>query len=489
MVDKNGKNNNHKAHEKVGPDTMNRPPNFKGWLEILLAIAAIIIIPLFFAIRSQAGQTANTNIQPVSGTGTPPGVIFASPPLSTPTVALPTAAPVAANGKEPPPCTFPLVQIKTVASTSENYTFSGPQVALTAPKGNFYHIIQWIPDNQQVLITEDLLGSYVYQNNTVPQQSISLYNAVTGASKVYAIRPEEFQDSPAWNPALSAVVYPATNYTSIDKAHHTGQFTRQLWISHGDPNAVQKLADNLSPFSFGIKPDGSQMIYRSGNKISGLDKSLKSIPSISFDPTQWDYAKNRRNSLPISFEMAWQPGTSLVFLYSEGANLGGGYTFILNADTGKVCELNLGGWAEFAHWSSDGRYLAIVRSVNYTFPTFSAELTVLDTVTGKLEVLHIIPQQIKGGHYANDFAWAPDNRHLLAIGEIYTTPNTPEQFGLYLIDSASDQGSNVTPAYKFYTSLPQSIAWSPDGSKVAVLCPPGGAVNQICLISVQKSEQ
>ena len=456
---------------------MKQPRKIKDWLEILLVIAAIILIPLFFAIRSQAGQAANT----VSASGT------ARPPTSpaTPMVARPTAAPVVANGKEPPPCTFPLAQINTVATASENYAFSSPQVALTAPKGNYYSIYQWIPDNQQVLITEDLRGSYIYQNNTLPQQSISLYNAVTGTSKIYAIRPENL-DPPAWNPALNAVVYPEFNYTSIDKANRSYIFTRQVWISHGDPNAAEKLADNLSPFPFGVKPDGSKMIYQSDNKLSGLDTSLKGILSISFDPTQWDYAKERRDSFPVSFQIAWQPGTALVFLYSDGANQGGGYTFILNADTGRVCELNLGGWAQFAHWSSDGRYLAFVRSTMYTFPFYTADLTVLDSVTGKVEVLSVIPQQIEGDHLVDDFAWAPDNRHLLAIGEIYTSPSTPEQFGLHLVDSVSNQSNNVTPAYKFYTSLHQSIAWSPDGSKVTVLCPVG-TVSQICVIPIQRS--
>ncbi len=464
---------------------MNKPRKFKEWLEILLVILAIILIPLFFAIRSQAGQTAS-NTQLVSGTGTPPGAIFASPPISTPTVALPTAAPVAANGKEPPPCTFPLAQLNTVAVASENYAFSSPQVALTAPKGNLYRIYQWIPDNQQVLITEDLLGSYVYQNNTLPQQSISLYNAVTGGSKVYAIRPENL-DPPAWNPALNAVVYPAINYTNIDKAHGISTFTRQVWISHGDPNAAQKLADNLSLFPFGVKPDGSEMIYRSDNTITGLNNSLKAIPSVSFDPTRWDYAKDRRNGDPVSFQMAWQPGTSLAFLYSEGAMRGGGYTFILNTDTGKVCELNLGGWAIEAYWSSDGRYLAFIRSTMYTFPDYSQDLAVMDAVTGSLKVLSVIPQGITGRHPVDDFVWAPDNRHLLAHARIVrsTDPlDASNLYELYLVDFISGQSINISPTYQFYATSQQSMAWSTDGSKVAVRCPATG-VDRICLIPVQ----
>ncbi|MGA7607591.1 MAG: hypothetical protein WCA79_16880 [Anaerolineales bacterium] len=49
---------------------MKQPRKIKDWLEILLVIAAIILIPLFFAIRSRAGETANT--VSASGTARPP---------------------------------------------------------------------------------------------------------------------------------------------------------------------------------------------------------------------------------------------------------------------------------------------------------------------------------------------------------------------------------------------------------------------------------
>ncbi len=465
-----------KTKNSLGTNQPNKP---RRRLELLLIIAAILILTLTACAPA---------LTPVPfGTFVPTTVV----PTSTSTEIPVTATATLTVAQEPPPCTFPLAQINTAASTPANYTFSDPQIALTAPKGNIYHIIQWIPDNQQFLIAEDLFGSYVNRNDTVLPQSISLYNAVTGVSKVYATRPYN-NEPPSWQPALNAVVYRASSYSSIDKVHGAYKFTDQLWASHGDPNAAQKLADNLSQFPFGVKPDGSEMIYRLDNKITGLDKSLKAIPSVSFDPTQWDYAKARRDSYPVSFQMAWQPGTSLIFLYSDGADQGGGYTFILNADTGQVCELNLGGWAEkVVHWSSDGRYLAFIRSVNYTFPTDSADLTVLDTVTGKLKVLSVIPQGTGGLHAAEDFAWAPDNRHLLATGEIYISPDIQAKVGLYLVDFVSGQSTNVTPTYQSYPNVPQSIAWSPDGSKVAVQCPAIGAIgiDHICLIPVQKTGQ
>jgi hypothetical protein len=138
---------------------------------LLLVFAAILLIPLVIVIWSQAGKPASANTSPVPGSSVPPTRMVVNPAVATatPTLVLPTAAPGVANGKEPPPCTFPLAQITAAASAPANYTFSEPKVMLTAPKGNYYHIIQWLPDNQQVLITEDLLNTYVYKNDTIHQ--------------------------------------------------------------------------------------------------------------------------------------------------------------------------------------------------------------------------------------------------------------------------------------------------------------------------------
>ncbi len=247
---------------------------------------------------------------------------------------------------------------------------------------------------------------------------------------------------------------------------------------------AQKLADNLPQIPIAVKPDGSRMFYFSGKQISKRSGSIQTVPSISFDPTQWDYAKSRRNSDPVSFETAWQPGTSLVFLYSDGATRGGGYTFILNSDTGEVCELNLGGWAEVAQWSSDGRYLAIGMAAT----SHLADLALLDTVTGKLTTLAGAPRGINGQLYVNDLIWAPDNRHLLAIGSVVLSQNNQsasDVHGLYLVDIGS--GQSVYVEYKsIVSSEDNNWAWSPDGSKLVMRCPTQ-TVDQICLISVQKS--
>ena len=285
---------------------------------------------------------------------------------------------------------------------------------------------------------------------------------------------------------VNPVVYPAMNYTSIDKAHAADTFTLQVWASYGNPSTAQKLADNLPQLPFAVKPDGSEALYLSDKPLPKWNAAMQAIPSTtSFDPTQWDYAKALRDSYPVSYETAWQPGTSLVFLYSA-ANGGGGYTFILNADTGRVCELNLGGWAEVARWSSDGRYLAFIRSTKYWYPTYSADLAVLDTITGKVTMFSVMPQETEGLPLVYNSVWAPDNRHLLAVGNIWSQDEANNLQGLYLVDVISGQSVNVLPDYnKFFEG---GLAWSPDGSKLVIRCPTN-IVDRICFISVQKSGQ
>ena len=165
------------------------------------------------------------------------------------------------------------------------------------------------------------------------------------------------------------------------------------------------------------------------------------------------------------------------------------YTFILNVDTGKVCELNLGGWAIKARWSLDGRYLAIIRTHDQFLINLS-DLAVLDSVTGKVYSINVTSSG-EGKHYVDDFVWAPDGYHLLAIGRLmpYTNQSDDQQSRLYLIDFISEQNDDVLPKYTFYADENSSnLAWPPDSSKLVVRCPTQ-TIDKICFISVQKAGQ
>jgi len=445
---------------------MKKTRNTKGLLEALIVIGLILIIPLFFALKTKANAPAVPNIPNT-----------AMPVI--PTVANAPAEGNALKPKQPPACTFPLAQTTIAETTPEEYTFSEPQVVLSHPD-NLYNIVEWLPDNQRVLMVEEIRDG----SSVIIQQSIELYNPQTGETWVYAVR-NQTTELPSWQSELNAVVYPDTNVLEIDKVNNRYNFTRQVRVSQGNPDITKLIADNLPQYFVAVKPDGSETIYLSDKKISKKDKSLKDGQSVPFDPTQWDYAKGRRNELPVSYEMTWQPHTSLLFFYSDG-DTGGGYTFILDSNTGRVCELNLGGWASRAHWSPNGRYLAITRFQEGR-STGSSDLAILDALTGNLYTMRVTPQEVEGRHYVNDIAWAPDNRHILVIGSIFPFQGTGQgdSRGLYLVDFISGQSDYLLPTYRFSSS---NLVWSPDGSKLLVRCPTMEE-DRVCFISVQRIGQ
>ena len=447
--------------------------------------AKIIIVFLVITLAACAPTQLNTtDIQNTALAMARTGVVLTLTALPT---AVNTEEDSAMKPKQPPACTFPLAEIKAEETTPEEYSFSEPQVVLTAPAGNPYGIVEWLSNNQQVLITEGLINAMDSGSNKFPQQSISLYNTETSESMVYAIRPYT-EEPPLWQPELNAIVYPVINSMGIDKNTYHPIYTRQLWVSYGDPDNVQMLADNMSQFPIAVKPDGSEMFYLADKKIAKLDKSLKKLSSALFDPAQYDYGKGRRNQDPIFYKMAWQPNTSLIFLYTNGSGLQmGGYTFILDTNTGRVCELDFGGWAANAHWSSDGRYLAIIRATEYTSPVSVLDMAILDTVMGELFTNGVIPQAAEGVRYVYDFTWAPDNRHLLAVGSTPSQNNQNDNgvHELYLLDFMSNEVVSILPEYsKFFSS---GLAWSPDGSRLIIRCPIPAKGDRVCLISIQEA--
>ena len=164
-------------------------------------------------------------------------------------------------------------------STPQEYTFSEPEVVLNHPD-NIYDIVEWLPDNQQVLVTQDLNSTN--ESGKLLQQSIELYNPETGESKVYAIR-YHIEDFPSWQPKLNAVVYPAMNFLGFEGNGNKLKYTRQVWVSYGNPDSVQMLADNLSQFPLAVKPGSGETVYLSDKKIFKKNSELKDIPSFAFD--------------------------------------------------------------------------------------------------------------------------------------------------------------------------------------------------------------
>ncbi len=442
-------------------ENANRQRKAKITVETLLVIAAILIIPLFFAIRSGANSPA------VQGTST-------IAPQPTPASA--TAAQT--NAKEPPACTFPLAQTTTAEAAPHEYVLSGPNVALTADAN--IGIVEWLPDSQQVLMTQD---SRI--NN---QQTIEIFDTQTGNIQVYATR-TRISQSPSWLPELKAVIYPVMNILKVDNANHRYEFTHQVRLSLGDPNSTQLVADNLSDFSIVVKPDKSQIGYLSNGRLIKQNSLLRGAQSVAFDPTKWEYRRSIYQ--PVPYQMDWRPSTSQVFLYSKGD--AGGYTFLLDADTGEICEINFGskdqapGWTEVAHWSPNGRYLAGVRTWGM-LPVHSSDLAVLDVETGKLYAMTLPSSNGKSPQFVNDIAWAPDSQHLAAIGQTLSE-NQNLLGGLYLADFLSGDSSLVPSDQNLGSGLGDiNLIWSQDGSQLMVKCPTNQE-DRLCLFSVHERIQ
>lgn len=442
----------------------------KATLETLLVIGLILIIPLFFAINSGANPPdTQAEISPI-----PPTAAVNAPENSD-----------AVKPQQPPACTFPLAQTTTEESTPEEYTFSEPLTVLTTSYP--IDVVEWLPDNQRVLVTQ-----YIPSAN---QQSIELFNPQTGERDVYAVR-TRIDEPPSWLSESNAVIYPAMNIISIDKVKKRYDFTRQVRLSIGDFENTQLVADNLLHFFIAVKPGRDQIVYLTEKQLAKRNTSLETQQLVAFDSTQWEY---RRDIFPPPvYKMTWRPGTSQVVLYSNGDT--GGYTFLLDTDTGKICEIDLGnegdnsGWAEIARWSPDGRYLAVIRSWG-TLPINFSDLGILDTLTGNLYTMQIAQRENIGRQFIEDIAWAPDNNHLVAIGSIFplsgdgTSSQGNKHTGLYLIDVVSEQNIHFLPDYEFSAGWPgTNLSWSSDGSQLIVRCPTPEE-ERLCLISVQRSDK
>jgi len=160
----------------------------------------------------------------------------------------------------------------------------------------------------------------------------------------------------------------------------------------------------------------------------------------------------------------------------------------MDTNSGQICNLDFGGWAEMARWSPNGRYLSIVRAQG-SGPAMSVDVVVLDTTTGEFYMLDAVASDIEGRHLAQDIEWAPDNHHLLfTIGTTQSQVTYTYDGLLYLGDFISGQVERILPTYQFNVGAGTiNLAWSPDGSKLLINCPTTEGLKQVCLISVQTS--
>jgi hypothetical protein len=422
--------------------------------------------------------------------------------------ARPTVPPTATSSLQPPSCTFPLAQTTSKESIPEEYSFSEPQVVLTNVQA-ILHLIEWLPDNQQILLARDNLND----QSRINDQTLELFAPLTGTAQEYATRKTTLDNPPAWVANPNAVVYPETTLLSSTISNGMRRppyvIQRQLWVSRGDPAHAQLLedaqqtVDHISAFSVVAKPDDGEIAY-----FNNQDKQLyrqkaskgafEALPPVSFDPIQW-------GAPLVSLQMVWRPGTSQVFVYnfSNSRSLPS-HTFLLDTDSGQACGVDMfannvehDNSVVLARWSQDGRYLAVIIWDAFQEPN---SLVILDTTNGKLYEMRaeaLTPPETDGLRRINDLAWAPDNQHLVALTQVLdlSLAQTVDQSyfkfsGLYLADFLSGQAIPISsPTQKFGSSFGKTnLLWSDDGLQLLVNCASDG-VDKLCLLSVQKKVQ
>lgn len=487
----------------------------------MVGIGLILLIPLFFVFQSQSNSQAANNAPTPYVTFTPgprgiaPGGIPVTPAPPTPFVI---------TGIKPPACTFPLAQTTTTDPALANYSFSAPKAVPIKSSWRDISLFQWLPDDQRVLIghSDDVQLKDL-------RQTLGLLNPQTGESQDLASRyaPSSARP-PVWIPSLNAVVYAESQSLTPFTVGNNGQalspdsadFQRRLWLSRGDPTHIQTIIDERvavnykGPSKFGeqftlaASSDGNTIVYldsvgRQLRQQKVVQGSFQSVTSPSFDATQWFYRPGDP-TLQIGWYATWRPNSAQVLLYSRPEVFGDSYTFLVDVQSGIVCELNLWtddpkdvrqSWAPIAHWSPNGRYLTVVRARGQ-LPIDYSDLIVLDSAIGKLyqiEPTRFSPAGLEkqGEHFVSHFAWAPDNRHLAVIGRINYWPsgNAEMQFAnkLFLLDILTSQSVQVSSA-ELAPNMEwpnDDLLWSNDGSQLVVIGYPAG----LYLLSVQKQVQ
>lgn len=431
---------------------MKRLLNIVGTLLGLLALGAmaVALALTFGGLRTDTEPPSQAFQSPIE----PPAPI-SPPPRATPTPPGATSTPI-------PRCTFGSGLAPEVSSgpSLDAYVFSEPRVALTnAPA---LGIVDWLPDSQRLLITRGISGTN--------RQTIETVDIRTGETRVYAKRRSAGQ-KPVWATTLDGIAYT----TVVD-----GQV--ELRFSQGDPELTQWQADGLASTFLATDPSGQWLLYLlDGKRPQLLNLTTKATQSVGVDLSQWEYSTPLQQAPPTIYQMAWRPGTSQVAFHNNV------YFFLVDVESGQSCEVDLGweggvpSWAVVARWSPDGRYLAMLTTTGVP-PVGFVDLSILDTATGELRSMHPEVYINPGQYYVTEIAWAP-NSHVVAILAAVEEKEGALYRGLYLVEVATGRNRRMLPQTRIVFpggNAGWNLAWSPDGSYLAVTC----LYDPLCLIEV-----
>jgi dipeptidyl aminopeptidase/acylaminoacyl peptidase len=374
------------------------------------------------------------------------------------------------TAKRPPACKF---NSPVPGNQVENYSleFDDPQIVLT--EKSTIEIIQWLPESDKVLIILD----------TSPQvhQLIETFDVKTKQTQLFAERDGAY-GFPVWLEPLQAVAYS----TSVDDHE-------ELWISYGNHQDHEQLSNRVYGGSLATNKDLLFFLSPSaGGQPQVWNSELKSTTAVPFDLRDWLYSKYVKPYFSGivgvgNFLAAYKPDGSLIALNANP------WLFLVDTHTQQICEVELGEsaelplWAFIIRWSRDGRFLAMLTTNTEPGALFHfSDLTLLDTATGELKTIkELAPGVIPGQHYVTDFAWSPDSRYIAAVA-VTGTKDGVEEKGLFLVNPYSGEAQPIPSSrVPIGGSWTQEIAWSRDGSQLAVVCQNSGETS-LCIFLISK---
>ena len=276
-----------------------------------------------------------------------------------------------------------------------------------------------------------------------------------------------FDTSPAISPDGSTVAY-ATERQSVNQRLDlvtVGLGSRELRRLTPGREVGGDGADLGTHHEPAWSPDGTRIAFLEGRIVrtmaadgSGMRSIAPEIRSVA-EPPAWSPDGTR---LAFRGWLPYEDGWALYVVDSDGSNL-------TRAAEG-VTSAALPSWAQRPPsgkpvWSPDGRRIAFVRRVLVSEDPLAvgAAIHLLDVETGTVEIL-----LASGGRWqtlGGPLAWTPDGAEVLFDSIEESRPTNI--LGLYAVTADGE------PVIRRVASLarptPLGIAWSPDGTRLAIL--------------------
>lgn len=418
-----------------------------------------IAIPLFFALLVVLVACSARTHEPVTtSAGRTQDTTTAEPTLLSATYAEPIV-------NEPPPIPsglsarpFPRLTpapspISDVSGRLESYEFSATNNrGETGVLGKSTWVGNWLPDNQTITAI-----SYVNDPTYQGFERIATFNTATGEIQPYGTRRSMFiMRMSDWLDEAKMMSFVGANEppsgSDINPPLH-------LWVTSLGTESLEKPALENVVASAGrghtviaMQREPRQLVEV--NALTGESQILKyDVTSFGGDPSDG------------YLQMKWHPTLPLIAIF-DNARFGllnlekNTFEFVkIDTDQARYSASTL--WALDAIWNPEAPMLAIRAVHGDSIAEFYPELIILDAMSHSITRIEGIPGWVSG------MTWAPNNTDMLVFvvdGDLHSERTATA----YLLDTSTGTMALANGIQQASNFAPWDIAWSSDGSRLAV---------------------